>query len=66
MKVEFPNDSIASNKSQVSVHDNEPGNDIITNACFDLDFDDDDENETMICDIVEEPTDTFKNRPETI
>lgn len=30
-------------------------NDTITNACFDLDFDDDDEDETMICDIAEEP-----------
>lgn len=51
----FPNDSLASNKSQVSVLDEICGcNDVITNACFDLDFTEDGEcdDSSMMCDIV--------------
>ena len=46
----MPNDSIADNRSQVSVHDgfDQNINDAITNVCFDLDFIDDDD-ASMIC-----------------
>ena len=45
----MPNDSIADNRSQVSVHDDDQNiGDAITNVCFDLDFIDD-EDASMIC-----------------
>jgi len=53
------NDSIASNKSQVSEHEEEDANlslhGEITNPCFDLDFSaEGDHDESMTCDFVVE------------
>jgi|TARA_B110000285_G_scaffold231670_1_gene300909 hypothetical protein len=48
------NDSIALNKSQVSMHDNYQNglDDSITNAPLNFSVADDDENSQMMCDII--------------